>query len=201
MNRRRVLRLTIGASMAAPLSSLWAQSAAVGLRRIGVLAPSPRATEEVILKPFFDEMRRLGWIEGQSIAYDRAYADDQQRNLPRLAAELVARKPELIFAPPTVAAIAAKQATRTIPIVFGTGTDPVGAGLVASLAHPGGNVTPEGGQGARPDHPAGGAGAGGRDHSMTEPHLAKSPATLLAGWRVVVNGAHHHGEARARQKS
>ena len=61
--------------------------------------------------------------------------------MPLLATELVARKPELIFAPPPVAALAAKQATRAIPIVFGTGIDPVGAGLVASLARPGGNVT------------------------------------------------------------
>jgi putative ABC transport system substrate-binding protein len=91
--------------------------------------------------PFFDEMRLLGWIEGQTIAYDRAYADDVTRDLDRLAADLVTRQPELIYAPPSVAAVSAQRATRTIPIVFGTGTDPVGIGLVASLARPGGNVT------------------------------------------------------------
>ena len=103
--------------------------------------PSTRAKEDVTLKPFFDEMRALGWIEGQTVAYDRVYANDQQQDLPRLAAEIVARKPELIYAPPAPSAVAAKQATRTIPIVFAALGDPVGTGLVASLARPGGNVT------------------------------------------------------------
>jgi len=136
-----MLGFAIGVTVSAGALPLWAQNAVVGLRRVGVLAPSTRAKEEVILKPFFDEMRRLGWIEGQTIAYDRAYADDRHQDLTRLAAELVARKPELIYAPPQVAAMAARGATGTIPIVFGSGTDPVGSGLVASLARPGGNVT------------------------------------------------------------
>lgn len=110
-------------------------------RHIGVLAPSSAAREAVTLKPFFDEMARLGWVEGSTVRYDRQYADDQYQELPRLARELVARRPQLIFAPPLPAAVAARQATRTIPIVFATGTDPVGAGLVESLARPGGNAT------------------------------------------------------------
>jgi len=141
MNRRHTLRFAIGAAMAARASPLWAQVTAAGMRRVGVLVPSTRAKEEVTLKPFFDQMRELGWIEGQNIAYERFYADDRQQDLPRLATELVARRPELIYAPPQIAAMAAWQATRTIPIVFATGSDPVGAGLVSSLAHPGGNVT------------------------------------------------------------
>ena len=141
MNPRRLLVLALGAAFSGHAALLRAQTPAANLRRVGVLAPSTRAKEEVILKPFFDQMRELGWIEGQTIAYDRVYADDQQRDLPRLAAELVARKPELIYAPAMVGASAAKQATGTIPIVFGTGFDPVGTGLVASLARPGGNVT------------------------------------------------------------
>ena len=140
MNRRRILRFAIGVCAAACASPLSAQSAA-SLRRIGVLAPSTNAKEEITLKPFFDQMRQLGWVEGQNIAYDRAYADDRHQDLPRLAAELVTRKPELIYAPPLVAAVAARQATRTIPIVFASGADPVGAGLVATLARPGGNAT------------------------------------------------------------
>ena len=141
MNRRHALWFAISASVATWVSPLWAQNVAPGPRRVGVLAPSTRAKEEVILKPFFDQMRELGWIEGQNIVYDRVFANDQQQDLTRLAAELVARTPELIFAPPTVAALAAKQATGTIPIVFTTLTDPVGNGLVASLARPGGNAT------------------------------------------------------------
>ena len=139
MKQRRLLVLALGAGLSGHAALLRAQ--ATGLRRVGVLAPSTRAKEEVLLKPFFDQMRALGWIEGQTIAYDRVYADDQQRDLARLAAELVARKPELIYAPPQVAALAAKRATGTIPIIFATGTDPVGLGLVASLARPGGNAT------------------------------------------------------------
>jgi len=141
MNPRRLLLLVLGAGVSGYAQVLRAQTAAQNLRRVGVLTPSTRAKEEVILKPFFDEMRALGWIEGQTIAYDRVNADDQHERLPRLAVELVARRPELIYAPPTVAALAAKQATGAIPIVFTTLTDPVGNGLVASLARPGGNAT------------------------------------------------------------
>ena len=141
MNQRRLLVLALGASLSGHTALLRAQTSSAGLRRVGVLAPSTQAKEEITLKPFFDRMRELGWVEGQNIAYDRVYADDQHATLPRLAAELVARKPELIYALQNNAALAAKQATQTIPIVFGVATDPVGLGLVTSLARPGGNVT------------------------------------------------------------
>ncbi len=90
------------------------------MRRVGVLAPSTWAKDEITLEPFYEKMRQLGWIEGQNIVYDRVQADDRPQMLARLAAELVARKPELIYAPPSTAALAAKQATQTIPIVFAT---------------------------------------------------------------------------------
>ena len=141
MHTRRLLVLALGATLTGKPALLLAQTPAASLRRVGVLMPSTRAKEEVTLKPFFDQMRALGWIEGQNMVYDRVYADDQQRDLPRLAAELVARKPELIYAPPQSAAVAARQATRSIAIVFATGFNPVGAGLVTSLARPGGNAT------------------------------------------------------------
>jgi putative ABC transport system substrate-binding protein len=141
MNQRRRLVLAFGAGLADHATLLRAQTPAASLRRVGVLAPSSRAKEEVILKPFFDQMRELGWVESQNITSDRVYADDRMEMLPKLAAELVARRPDVIFAPPTPAAVAAKQATQTIPIVFGAVSDPVGSGLVTSLARPGGNVT------------------------------------------------------------
>ncbi len=141
MPTRRSLLLSLGATLAGHAALLRAQGSSASLRRVGVLMPSTREKEDVTLKPFFDEMRRLGWVEGQTIAYDRVFADDQQQELPRLAVELVARKPELIYAPVTNIAVAARQATRAIPIVFAVGNDPVGAGLVESLAHPNGNVT------------------------------------------------------------
>jgi putative ABC transport system substrate-binding protein len=86
-------------------------------------------------------MRQLGWIEGQNITFDRVYADDRMEDLSQRAAELVARRPDLIYAPPQPAALAARRATASIPIIFAAATDPVGAGLVASLARPGGNAT------------------------------------------------------------
>jgi len=141
MNRRKLQWLALVASLLSPTALLHAQPAAASLRRVGLLANGTRARDDVSRKPFFDEMRRLGWIEGQNISYDRVYADDRHEDLPRLAAELVARKPELIYAPSTPAAVAAKRATQTIPIVFGSVGNPVGIGLVSSLAHPGGNAT------------------------------------------------------------
>ena len=139
--QRRLVLLTLGACLSGHAALLRAQAAAAGLKRVGVLAPSTRAKEEVTLKPFFDQMRELGWIEGQNIAYDRVYADDQQERLPALAAQMVARGPELIYAPPSESAVAAKGATQTIPIVFGAVADPVAYRLVTSLGRPGGNIT------------------------------------------------------------
>lgn len=92
-------------------------------------------------KPFVDAMRELGWAEGRNIVYDRVYADDDESRLPELAAALVARGPDIIFAQTTAAALAAVARTRTIPIVCSTLSNPVERGLVQSLARPGGNVT------------------------------------------------------------
>jgi putative ABC transport system substrate-binding protein len=137
MKRRGVLTWTAVLGLQVPGVSM-AQPAP---RRVGVLAPSTVAREAVTLKPFFEEMRKLGWIEGQNITFDRVYADDRMEDLPQRAAELVARRPDLIYAPPQPAAVAARRATASIPIIFATATDPVGAGLVGSLARPGGNAT------------------------------------------------------------
>jgi putative ABC transport system substrate-binding protein len=140
MNRQRRTLIQVAAGCLA-CRALMAGAQNVPARTVGILAPSTRAKELVTLAPFFTEMRRLGWIEGQNVVYDWALGDDQEQMLPRRAAELVARKPDLIYAPPAPAASAARRATETIPIVFATGTDPVGAGLVQSLSRPGGNVT------------------------------------------------------------
>jgi len=118
VNPRRRLVIALGFSLSGQGTVLRAQTSGGSMRRVGVLAPSTRAREEITLKPFYEQMRRLGWVEGQNIGYDRVYADDQMDTLPRLAAELVARKPEVIYAPPPPSAFAAKQATQTIPIVL-----------------------------------------------------------------------------------
>ena len=118
MNQRRLFVRMFGAGLASHMVLLRAQTSIGAMRRVGVLAPSTRAKEEITLKPFFDEMRQLGWAEGQNITYDRVYADDQQQTLSRLASELVARKPEVIYAPTSTATVPAKEAT--------SGTEAVG---------------------------------------------------------------------------
>jgi len=134
-------RRWLAASAALAAAPLARGQAGKPLPRVGVLAPSTRERESMTLKPFFDEMRVLGWVEGSTVVYDYAYGDDRHEAMDRVAAELAARKPDVIYAPPFPAAVSARRATDTLPIVFATATDPVGAGLVKSLARPGGNVT------------------------------------------------------------
>ena len=109
------------------------------MRRIGYLASSSATAHPV--EPFREALRELGWVEGQNIVIEYRFADGRFERLPDLAAELVRLKMELIVAVPTPAAVATKNATATIPIVMASVGDPVGLGLVASLARPGGNVT------------------------------------------------------------
>jgi putative ABC transport system substrate-binding protein len=97
--------------------------------------PSP------LLQPFWEEMRKLGWIEGQNIVMEARWADMRFERLPALATELVQLQVDLIVAVGSVETDAAKQATTTIPIVMAHSLDAVKAGLVASLSHPGANVT------------------------------------------------------------
>ena len=90
---------------------------------------------------FRREFRELGYVEGKNIAFEYRYAEDKLDRLPALADELVRLKVDVLVTPATPAALAAKNATRTIPIVFFSVADPVAAGLVDSLARPGGNIT------------------------------------------------------------
>ena len=90
---------------------------------------------------FVHAFRALGWIEGKNVVYEDRYAENRLDRLPDLAAELVRLKVDVITAAGTLAPIAAKRATATIPIVMTSAGDPLGSGLVASLARPGGNVT------------------------------------------------------------
>ena len=109
--------------------------------RIGYVDSSTASDSTVRLEAFLREMRKLGWIEGKNIAIEYRYAEGKRDRFPELAAELVRLKVDLIVVEGTGLALAAKSATTTIPIVVTTVGDPVGAGLVASLARPGGNVT------------------------------------------------------------
>ena len=139
MNRRTAMR-----QMAAFIvtSASLAQAQQPGkIFRIGLLDPSDARTSAVRLKAFWEELRRLGWIEGKNITVEYRFAEEKTDCLPELAADLVRLKVDVIVATQTSAALAAKRATTTIPIVITNSSDPVAAGLVASLAQPGGNVT------------------------------------------------------------
>jgi putative tryptophan/tyrosine transport system substrate-binding protein len=90
---------------------------------------------------FLREFRELGYVEGKNIAFEYRYAEGKLDQLPALVDELIQLKVDVLLAPSTPAAVAAKNATKTIPIVFYSGSDPVAAGLVDSFARPGENIT------------------------------------------------------------
>jgi len=137
MNRRAFITTitTIGGSiLAAPIAGEAQQ--ATKIYRIGSLSDGP----DVASGPLVAAMQKLGWIEGQNVGFERRNAGTREQ-LPLLAGELVRLKVDLIFAVGTLAALAARDATKTIPIVFRLGDDPVANGLIASFARPGGNLT------------------------------------------------------------
>ncbi len=111
--------------------------------RIGFLDNSTASGIAVLLEAFRQELRKLGWIEGKNITIEYRFGENKgPERLPELAADLVRLKVDLIVVSGTPTALAAKKATTTIPIVMSNpGGDPVAAGLIASLARPGGNVT------------------------------------------------------------
>ncbi len=132
--RRRDFVKVIGGTVAA-----WPLAArAQGQFRIGLLDTGLGATFAV---PFMRKLAELGYVEGRNLILERKSADGNVGRLNDLAAELVREQVELIVTAGTPAGFAAKEATSTIPIVLGANSDPVGVGLVASLAHPGGNLT------------------------------------------------------------
>ena len=134
MNRRETI-IALVALGAAPLAA-EAQKVA----RIGYLALS-LAASRYQQDAFLQGLRDLGYVEGGNVVIEYRSAEEKSERLPALAAELVSLKVGVIVAQGTPAALAAKQATKTIPIVFPVAADPVGSGLVTSLARPGGNVT------------------------------------------------------------
>jgi putative ABC transport system substrate-binding protein len=109
--------------------------------RIGFLDASTASGIAVLLDAFRQELLKLGWIEGKNITIEYRFAEQKPEHLPELAADLVRLKVDLIVVSGTPPALTAKKATTTIPIVMTNTSDPVGLGLVASLARPGGNVT------------------------------------------------------------
>ena len=139
IDRRAFLGTLAGSLLAVPLAAEAQQPGKVW--RIGVLESAPVALNAANLEAFRQRLRELGYVERQDYAIEYRSADSRPDRFPDLAAELVRLKVDLIVTRGTTGAVAAKNATRTIPIVMATSGDPVAAGLVASLARPGGNVT------------------------------------------------------------
>jgi putative tryptophan/tyrosine transport system substrate-binding protein len=139
--KKKITVLTLCAMLFAFCGSVDAQQTGK-IFRIGFLDASTASGSAVSLEAFRQEMSRLGWIEGKNITIEYRFAEQKTERLPELAADLVRLKVDLIVASGgTPSSLAAKSATTTIPIVMTNPGDPVGSGLVASLARPGGNVT------------------------------------------------------------
>jgi ABC-type uncharacterized transport system substrate-binding protein len=138
MDRRAFLGCLTGL-IAAPLAAEAQQSG--NLYRVGLLEVVPAASNATNLAAFRQGLKELGYAEGQDVVIEYRSADGRPERFPALAEELVRLKVDLIVTRGTPAALAAKQATATIPIVMASSGDPLTTGLVASVAHPGANVT------------------------------------------------------------
>jgi putative ABC transport system substrate-binding protein len=139
MMKRREFITLLGAAIAWPLAARAQRTGKMS--RIGYLGVSSPSLEPHYIEAFRQKLRDLGHIDGENIAIEYRWAEGHDDRLPNLATELVHLKPDVIVTSGTPGALAAMQATRTIPIVMASSADPVNAGLVASLARPGGNVT------------------------------------------------------------
>src|SRR5712692_9135302 len=135
MDRREFIGTLAGGLLAAPFVTEAQQSKKIP--RVGVLWPNPPATFE----PFRQGLKDRGYAEGQNVTFEYRWAEGKLDQLPELAGELVRLKVDIILTLAPPATLAAKNATRTIPIVFVSIGDPLASGLVASLARPGGTLT------------------------------------------------------------
>jgi putative ABC transport system substrate-binding protein len=139
LKRREFITLLGGAAAAWPLAARAQQAGK--LATIGCLVPGTPSSHGQWFAVFVQRLRELGWIEGRTVAVEYRWAEGRSERFAEIAAEFVQRKVDVIVTASTTGVLAAKQATSVIPIVFAAAGDPVGAGLVASLARPGGNAT------------------------------------------------------------
>src|SRR5215510_988654 len=141
MSSRREFITLLGGAAAWPLAARAQQPER--MRRIGVLMSLAANDREgqAWLAAFREEIGKLGWAEGRNVRIEYRWATPDVELMRRYAKELVTLQPDLILTQGTSATTSMLQQSRTIPIIFATVTDPVGSGFVATLAHPGGNVT------------------------------------------------------------
>jgi len=139
MKRREFIALLGGAAAAWPLAASAQQAAK--LPTIGFLGQSTRSATSEWTAAFVQRLRELGWIDGRNVAIEYRWGEGRNERFAQIAAEFVRLKVDVIVTAGTPQVLAVKQATSVIPIVFAVAGDPVGTGLVASLARPGGNVT------------------------------------------------------------
>src|SRR5712691_8818572 len=133
MQRRGFITLLAGGAVLWPLAARAQQPFRIGLLNTGA--------STFFIAPFMGKLKELGYLDSKNIVIERKFAEGNAERLREFAAELVREHVDVIVTIGTPAGFAAKQASSTIPIVLGANSDPVGVGLVASLAHPGGNIT------------------------------------------------------------
>src|SRR5215475_9548108 len=139
MKRRQFITLIGGAAAAWPLA---ARAQQVGkLPTIGFLGATTPSSGGQLLAAFVQRLRELGWVDGRNVAIEVRWAEGRSERFAEIAAELVRLKVDVILTHNTPPVLAAKEATSVIPIVFASAGDPVGTGVIASLARPGGKVT------------------------------------------------------------
>jgi putative ABC transport system substrate-binding protein len=143
MRRRELIAVIAGAAASAAFARFPPAGAGQSGKtwRVGYLDGGSAAARGPLFDAFRQRLRELGYVEERDVFYEARYAEGHRERLPALARELLALKPDALLVATTVANLAAKAATASVPIVMIAGADPVGVGLIESLAHPGGNLT------------------------------------------------------------